>query len=172
MNEWAGYIDDVKTVVGIAKDGAGFLKDARTAFDAMRRLAGNPDKKVSDPDILGLISTFTEKLVDAQLAQSQVLNALQELERAVEQAQRLHDERSRYELQATATGALVLALKPGDPKAEPPHYLCADCLEEGKKRILQPLGYSTGTLECNGCKQTFRFVVSRPHVSGGRDWGF
>lgn len=167
MNEWLTYIDDVKTVVGIAKDGAGFLKDARTAFDALRRLASSPEKKVSDPEVIGLISTFTEKLVDAQLAQSEVLNALQELERAVEQAQRLHDERSRYQLEATATGAMVLALKQGDPKGEPMHYLCADCLEDGKKRILQPVGQSTNMLTCNGCKQDYTFAASRPHVRGG-----
>lgn len=171
MNEWLGYIDDVKTVVGIAKDGAGFLKDARTAFETLRRLASSPDKKVSDPDVLGLISTFTEKLVDAQLAQSEVLNALNELERKVEDAQRLHDERSRYELEATATGAMVLALKPGDPKGEPPHYLCADCLEDGKKRILQPYGRAEETRECGGCKQVYRFSPSRPLVRGGGTTG-
>lgn len=154
----------ISEAIGLAKDGLGLVKEAGGIAGKLRDVFSKPEKKPADLDALGLASDLAYKLLNAQVSQSEIMNRLLELEAALKDAQRQQDEANRYALVELASGAHVLALKPGDPKGEPPHYLCPACFEDGKKRILQPYGHSGAARECPGCKQVFRW---RPAQSGG-----
>lgn len=149
-------LGNVDGAIDLVRNGGGLIKEivngAKAIRDAMR---GTPDG-LPDSRIVDMVSSLVEKLVEVQLAQSEILDRLHMAEAALRTAQTRHDEAQRYQLTRLSMGGLVLALKDGDPKGEPFHYLCQGCADQGKKRILQPFGQSTTTLECPTCKTMFR----------------
>lgn len=148
--------------IGLAKEGFGLVKEAGGAAGKLRDLVSKPKEKPADIDTLTMAADLAYKLVSAQVAQSQMMNRLLELEAALKEAQRQQDEAERYTLIRLSEGGFVLALKPDDPKGEPAHYLCHACFQDGKKRILQPSFGCRGHIECPGCKaRTPAMALSR-----------
>jgi len=82
-------------------------------------------------------------------------------------------EKQRYELADAGNGCLAYRLKAGMGDGEPPHWLCPNCYEDGKKSILQPQKHPglSETLDCPRC-QTRLLVRGRSDFltdrSGGR----
>ncbi len=166
MEQWAHALGIANTALGTAAAGATVLKDTNALFNQARELLAPGSQKLPRDEVIGLLSQMAEKLLKAQLAQAEVLNVLNELERTIVAAKQIEDERQRYELVMTPGDSIVLALKPGDPKGEPPHFLCPSCFEDGKKRILQPLGRAIARSECHGCGKEFR--MDPPEGGGDR----
>jgi hypothetical protein len=158
--------DDLVNSVKTAREGIGAIRDAGALFQSLRDKVTNKGGAAQEAEarlaILQLASDMAERLFKAHDAQAQVLDALQTLQRQLEEARRAQDERDRYQLVATEGGALVLELKQPDPKGEPLHYLCPDCLEDGKKRILQPITSRPAMLECRGCTTVFHIQAIKP----------
>lgn len=166
MDNW----DDFRKAIATAREGVGIFRDAAGLAGQLRDII-TARKKDTPLDAFTLVTNLSHKLLDAHVAQLQTLNLVLDLERALEQAHRRQQEADRYELVTfPGSGALVLALKPDDPKREPPHYLCHPCLEDGHKRILQPAGgYRPDLLECPRCK-TQHATKGRPQGSLRTDW--
>jgi transposase-like protein len=62
-------------------------------------------------------------------------------------------EKQRYELKPVGTGVVACMLKPSARGQEPPHWLCPNCFEDGKKSYFQ---FSThagwgSVYRCKGC---------------------
>ncbi len=169
MDVFGVPVEDVRGAISLAKDGFGLVKEASGVAGKLRDVFSGAKEKAPDFDTVGLASDLAQKLLNAQIAQSEIMNRLLELEAALKEAQRKQDEAERYTLVTLPLGALVLALKDGDPKGEPPHYLCHACFEDGKKRILQPFGRSLSTLECPGCRNTVR--LADDGAGAGATWG-
>ncbi|MES2667907.1 MAG: hypothetical protein V4712_17620 [Pseudomonadota bacterium] len=157
-------VEDINGVINTAKNGGGLIKDAFGLAKTIRDAVRSPTEPVDRLQITALVGELSQKLADAQIAQLELVNLLMETEAALKAAKQKQDEAGRYELTPLPMGGFVLALKQGDPKGEPFHYLCQPCADEGKKRILQPMGRSTYALECPTCKQVVRLRDS----GGGR----
>lgn len=164
-------VDEIRSAIGLAKDGISVLDTARgTAKKAIELFKKSP----TDAAAIEFGMTINEllgQLMDARQAQLEILHRLNELEGAVIAMNKFDDERQRYEPIITPGGSMVLSLKPGDPKGEPPHFLCPNCFEHGKKGILQPRGRSTVRRECHGCGKEFIMVAPDPDGASLREIG-
>jgi hypothetical protein len=78
-----------------------------------------------------------EKILGAQEAQTALIQKVGELEKEVTQFKNWDAEKQRYELKDIGQGSLAYALKAGMQPSQVEHYLCANCFEQSKKRILQ-----------------------------------
>jgi hypothetical protein len=121
---------------------------AITAIASSLNAAVNITKAMKD---LNDLSVFQSKVIELQSvileAQSGVFNANDERSALIEQISQLKKEmadlktwdteKKRYELKAITADALAYALKPESQGAEPPHFICANCYEHGKKSLLQ-----------------------------------
>jgi hypothetical protein len=96
-------------------------------------------------EIVAAVSEVNAKLMQAntvalssQEKQASLTNRITELEIQLRELENWENEAQRYQLTKLASGAYAFSLKPGMEKAEPPHYLCATCMNQRKKSILQP----------------------------------
>lgn len=111
--------------------------------------------------------TFSDKAIELQrkvleaqghasaayAAQTDLTNRIRELESEIVQLKDWRAEHERYELKELHAGSLAYAVKAGMERGEPPHYICAACVQKGQKSILQGRTTSLGILElaCPAC---------------------
>ena len=107
------------------------------------------------------------KLMDAtavalasQEKQSSLANRVAELEDELRELKNLESEAQRYQLTKFAFGGYAYSIKPGMESAEPPHYLCATCMNQRKKSILQPSGEAF--LRCSLCHEEIQIANPSP----------
>lgn len=101
-----------------------------------------------------------EKIFAAQAAQSALTERVAELEKQVASFERWDTEKNDYDMQATASGSIVYAIKPEAQGTKPPHYICANCYENRKRSILQMMPRShihasagiPAKYQCPACK--------------------
>ncbi len=79
----------------------------------------------------------------AQSAQFSLIERIRDLEDELTEMKAWETEKQRYKLITPWTGSLTYGLKESMKGAEPPHYLCTNCYEDGRKSILNHNGNST-----------------------------
>ena len=128
------------------------IASAKTALDLAKAA-----KQLSDfNNVVAAVYEVNVKLMDATAValasrekQSALSDRVAELEDKLRQLDDFEAQIQRYKLHEFAeTKALVYALQPGHENGEPLHYLCATCLGNRKKTILQPDGH---LLRCHVC---------------------
>ncbi|HKB59493.1 MAG TPA: hypothetical protein VKC56_05535 [Gallionellaceae bacterium] len=72
-----------------------------------------------------------------QVENTSLLRKIGDLEKQIMESENWDREIERYQLQPIGQGVFAFALKPGMENGEPPHLLCAKCVNDGKKSILQ-----------------------------------
>jgi hypothetical protein len=98
----------------------------------------------------------------SQEKQSMLSNRIAELENELRELKNFERESQRYQLTKFAFGGgYAYSLKPGMENAEPPHYLCANCMNQRKKSILQPS--VEAFLRCSVCREEIQIA----HISSG-----
>lgn len=109
-----------------------------------------------------------EKILSAQEAQSALVQRVRDLETEMTQMEKWDTEKQRYQLKSLPPGVFVYALKPEETGGEPPHYICQNCHENGKKSHLHGSGdhYGTATFECKRCGSKFRIGRFNPPPNG------
>lgn len=108
---------------------------------------------------------FQGKLIDAnnsafaaQDERSALLEQIRDLEKEVAKLKAWETEKERYQLKDVFLGSFAYVLKPDAEGPEPPHWLCTNCYENGKRSILQR-GASQGPeyfWACPYCKATIK----------------
>ena len=99
----------------------------------------------------------------SQEKQSSLTNRIAELEHELRELKNLESESQRYQLTKLAFGGYAYSMKPGMENAEPPHYLCATCMNQRKKSVLQPSGEAF--LRCSLCHEEIQITnISATHV--------
>ncbi|APG11403.1 hypothetical protein BKD09_24010 [Bradyrhizobium japonicum] len=105
---------------------------------------------------------FQSKILDANNAafaaqeeRSTLLERIRELEKQLASFEKWEVEKENYQLTAIYADTLAYARKPDAAGAVPPHYICANCYEDGKKRILQRA--DAAHVMCPDCKIRLRF---------------
>lgn len=117
---------------------------------------------------------FQSKILDAQsrafAAQEERTSLVEQVREIEKEVARLKDwssEKQRYELKELGNGTLAYAVKEAMRGSEPPHWICANCYEDGKKSLLQPetrFPGRTTVYVCHGCSAELI-------ASGGREVG-
>ena len=135
------------------------LSGIKTALDILKGIK----KTQASGSILAEIADLQSALIDVQqgiMAANQThtadIDRIRELEQKVADLKAWDGEKARYELKNVWQGTMVYALKPDNRGGEPPHWLCANCYQKGKKCILQAAQYSVSTARwmCPDCKNT------------------
>ena len=115
-----------------------------------------------------IILSAQSSALAAQSEQFSLLNKISELEKEVARVKAWEEQKQRYALVSPWQGAVTYALKKASSNAEPPHWICANCYEDGRKSILNDLlkipkdaGRRHVGIDCPVCKS------HRPSESSG-----
>ncbi|MDI1327223.1 MAG: hypothetical protein PSV23_10545 [Brevundimonas sp.] len=126
------------------------LTAIKTALDITKTLSDARDAS----KLLAVKLELQGLLLEAQEAQSALAGQKRELEERVRQLETWHCEKERYELQQIGRGTFAYTLKTEAQGAEPPHMICPNCFEHGRKSILQAAEAARGQRihRCPACK--------------------
>lgn len=122
--------------------------------------------KVSkDIDVQTQVSELYQQIINLQ---GTILGAQSQYDEQAENVRQLKNEllkrdnwnaeAKRYQLQTLENGTHVYSLRPECQETDPPHWLCPNCFNKGKKSILQReiSGSSYGCHDCGGKNYTDR----------------
>jgi hypothetical protein len=148
--------------------GIGALK---SAFDLTKGLKDIDDRvRLNDARM-----ELQEKILEAQQAQATLLERIGDLEKQITSFEKWEAEKENYQLVSIFAETLAYARKPSADGSIPPHYICANCYEDRKKRILQRA--DAAHVACPDCKVRLRFdseevkAFNRPLTPrGGGSW--
>ena len=125
-------------------------------------------KDISDASArYAAIIELQEKILGAQEAQTALVQKVSDLEKELAAFKNWNAEKERYQLTDYGGGTFAYALKPEKAEGEPPHKLCANCFQQGKKSILKYTGKYGGQegFDCHLCiKQIFLGIYRREEM--------
>jgi Zn finger protein HypA/HybF involved in hydrogenase expression len=123
----------------------------KSLYDSAKAL-----KDINDATIRnGAIIELQEKILAAREAQTTLLERISELEKEVTNFKTWAAEKEKYEVKVFSPGSIVYALKAQIQGAEPTHYICANCYEDGKKSFLQRKPANPLAAQHFGTKDTY-----------------
>lgn len=128
------------------------LKDLATSGDAQAKIS----------DLYGIIISGQAIAFEDNLKQRALLETIEELKDQIRAMEAWDSEKQRYQLARPWMGAVVYALKKSASNNEPPHWICTNCYNDGKKSLLNYTPTASRadkqTLICR-CKT----IVASPH---------
>jgi rubrerythrin len=141
---------DVSAIPGLLSS-LKVLKDMTQATVEMRDIVAFRERLI---EIQPKIIDAYDAAIRAQIDRSALLEQIRELEKQVAGFEAWEAEKQRYELVKLHAGALAFRVKESMRGAEPEHYICASCYQEGKKSILQGFTdyLNENSLTCPRCK--------------------
>lgn len=160
-------------------DGIGLaLTSIKSVSETLKALAELRDiAKVSEItiDLQAKIGAAQQLALAAQQEQTALITTIENLKKEIMQFENWEAEKQRYELDSLPPGVMVYRLKVGMENGEPPHKICANCYNKGKKSFLHTRPASHGRTfmkcdECNDEKLTGLPVTER--TSGSRTSGY
>ena len=136
-----------------ASNAGGAVKQWGGAFSTFKALFDKCEAS-SNADLKAALAEMTLKVADAELASADLKMQLVSLKEEIERVNKFKSDLDRYELWQTPAGDPVYRLKALEGETEPVHFLCPNCIQDGRKRVL--LG-NDFLKECNDCKASYRF---------------
>ena len=135
----------------------GALQSASNIIKTLTGLRSDGERSAQLIELQSQIMAAQASAIQANLAQSNLIDRVRQLEAQIAQMETWSTEKQRYELKAVFPGSFAYALKPGTSGTEPAHYICQPCYEKGKKRVLQSKPSAMpdlipSTLNCPECK--------------------
>lgn len=106
-------------------------------------------------EVSAKLMAVTSVALASQEKQATLTNRIGELEKEIVELKNWDRERERYQLATVTRGIFAYRVKPGMESDEPPHELCANCFDQGKKSILQceqPISIGPRFYVCPRCK--------------------
>jgi len=116
------------------------LGSLKAAFEIAKSFIGVRDATIIQSKVFELqreILSAQQSALSAQQAQFSLLEQIRDLEQQITDMKAWETEKERYELTEVAPRVFTYVLKPDMGSAEPPHWICAACYQNGKKSILQ-----------------------------------
>jgi hypothetical protein len=91
----------------------------------------------------------------AQANEATLLEQVSKLKKQVTDLEAWETEKQRYELVALAPNVMAYSVKPAARGTEPPHYICANCYNVGRKSFLNQIvqGRSLDRYKCGNCDE-------------------
>lgn len=155
-------------------DGIGMaLTSLKSASDLTKSLLELRDAaKISEISIElnGKIAAAQQLAIAAQSEQTALVAEINNLKKKIVEFEDWESEKQRYELKAIDRGCFAFMPKPGMENGEPPHWLCANCFENGHKSFLQFKGQvitrsgtrgDTSSYACIRCKDSVTVFYTR-----------
>ena len=137
---------------------AAAITSSQAALNIAKAMVGLRDAEMMRSrsiELQGLILESLSKSIEAREAQSAQLDTIRALETEVARLKDWGAEKQQYEMVAIGRGGTAFMLKPESRGSKPPHWLCPNCFENGKKSFFQPK-LTTGSFgapyECVACK--------------------
>lgn len=114
------------------------------------------DRTINLEQVNALQSEIASVYTGYLAMQQQYLSLVAEkdnLEKEIANFKAWENEAKRYKLIQIQVGVLAYALKESDANGEPPHWICADCCNKGKKFILSQSRERMNDrhYKCTGC---------------------
>jgi len=140
---------------------ASALASLKAAKDIAEAMIGLRDAATFQAKLL----EFQSKLIDANTAafaaqdeRVALLERVGALEKEIAQLRAWEADKERYQLMEVSPGAFTYVLKEAMSAGEPIHWLCANCYQQGKKRLLQADGgdMSFHYRKCHSCNARIR----------------
>lgn len=88
-------------------------------------------------ELQSLILAAQQSALAAQGEQFALLEEKRALEKHVADLEAWEREKERYQLQEVGRGSFAYTLRPEARGSEPPHMLCPNCYQQGRKSLLQ-----------------------------------
>lgn len=126
---------------GLMEFAAG-LSAAAKLLKSLKDLAASPDAKASDTkaqvsELYDVIIASQASALEMLAKERSMLEEIEDLKTKLARVEAWGAQKARYQLCTPYSGCMVYALKKETSNGEPPHYLCANCYEQGKRSILQ-----------------------------------
>ncbi len=141
----------------------GTISGLKTAGDIVKSLL--EIKKISDisgkvAELQAVILAAQSSAIEANSAQFAMIEEIRALKEEMARIKAWDTEKQRYKLTNPWIGTVVYSLKESMSNGEPPHWICTNCYEDGRKSILtqQQDGNSRVSYLCPKCKVSFRAI--------------
>ena len=139
-------------------------KDVLQAFNGVQTAIAVQEVKFT---LQSLILDAQQGLFAAQEAQSADVRRIADLEQEIVRLKDWSAEKDNYELCDAGRGAMVYMPHSGMDDGQPPHWLCANCFNHGRKSLMQfkgqersqSLGGPEANYGCDACKAAFRVSI-------------
>lgn len=115
----------------------GGLKAAGDLAKAFLQLKSDAERQAKVIELQSIILAAQSNAIAAQSDQFAMLEEVRALKEEIAQVKAWETEKQRYQMVSPFSGATVYALKEAMSNGEPPHYICANCYQNGKRSILQ-----------------------------------
>lgn len=129
----------------------GSIAAAATSLKAAADIAKALGELKSISDIQSKVIELQSKILAAQSsalsAQSEHMTMVQrvaELEKELALVKAWDRQKQRYKLTSPWSGCLVYALREDRKEADPPHWICTKCFEDGRKSIVNQVSDKNG----------------------------
>lgn len=126
-------------------DGTSFVVAAnslKAAFDLCKSfldLRTSSEVKTAALELLQKLGEAQSSLNTALIEQAAMIQRIHDLENELARKKAWETEKQRYEMVEPWRGCVAYALKEAMANDEPPHLICTNCYQEGRKSILNPV---------------------------------
>ncbi|MBF8177687.1 hypothetical protein [Herminiimonas contaminans] len=117
-----GALGSLKAAGDIAKT----LLDIRNTSEVATKVAG----------IQSALLDAQYSLLEANAAQSALIEKVRDLKEEIVRMKTWDNEKVRYKLHSPQPGIITYALQESHSNGEPPHYICTNCYQDGRKSLL------------------------------------
>lgn len=140
------------------------LKHAADIAVGLHKLHTLTEVNTKAVELLQVILNVQGAALSAQAEQSTMIEEIRKLKEELVRVKAWEAQKQRYALTPPMDfgGAVVYALKESMSAGEPPHWICAQCYEEGRRSILNPQ-YPKGQpamLHCGVCRNAVHYRFS------------
>ena len=133
---------------------AGSLATAAKLLKSLKDLVSAPDAKAQVSELYDVIISSQASALQMLANERSMLEEIGELKAQLSRVQAWETEKQRYRLATPISGVTCYALQKSMSNGEPPHYICGNCYQNGKRSML---AYSTSAngfiaIVCAACK--------------------
>lgn len=129
------------------------ISSLQSAAEIAKGMIGLRDTAMIQGKVIELQSAILAAQSSALAAQSDqfgLIEKIRALEEDIARVKAWEREKEKYELKELQPRSFAYAVKADAKGTQPAHYICANCYEQGEKRILQQRDYLN--LDCPKCK--------------------
>ncbi|MDP2029301.1 MAG: hypothetical protein Q8K12_06680 [Thiobacillus sp.] len=130
------------------------LKAAADIAKSLMELKSISDVQAKVIELQSAILSAQSSALSANADQAAMVDEIRQLKDEVACIKAWETQKQRYKLLSPWSAGVTYALKESMSNSEPPHLICTNCYESGRKSILNPLAGSNGFVSyvCPVCK--------------------
>jgi hypothetical protein len=139
----------------------GFFKSTTELTNAISSAADDSVIKAKVAEVNTQILAAQQSALAAQRDQFTLVDRVRDLEKEIARLEAWDTEKERYHLVPIGAGAFAYSVKRDTQGTDPPHQICANCYQNGRKSILHKEMLSPGRSEILGCQHCGAVIYIR-----------